>query len=128
MNAGLTGRTIIVTGAAGGIGSATARLLAAAGANIVATDYAQDGEASPMEAVKSSISRPPTTDEDLMAAIATGDSDAFAELVRRHHRRVGRLIVELQPRAADRNLNACLPKVAIKDPNENPVSIAYSAK
>jgi RNA polymerase sigma-70 factor, ECF subfamily len=46
---------------------------------------------SPMKAVKSFVSRPPTTDEDLMAAIATGDSDAFAELVRRHHRRVRRL-------------------------------------
>jgi hypothetical protein len=29
---------------------------------------------------------------------------------------------------ADRNLNAYLPKVAIKDPNENRISIAYGAE
>ena len=40
---GIAGRTAIVTGAAGGIGSATCRRLHAEGANIVAVDLDQAG-------------------------------------------------------------------------------------
>jgi len=41
----LEGKTIIVTGAAGGIGSVTSRILASAGANLVLTDVGEAGEA-----------------------------------------------------------------------------------
>ncbi|MDB5393489.1 MAG: hypothetical protein JWM91_995 [Rhodospirillales bacterium] len=44
-----------------------------------------------METAKSREHQQPATDEDLMEAIATGDSDAFAELVKRHLGRVARL-------------------------------------
>ncbi|MFM8154835.1 MAG: SDR family NAD(P)-dependent oxidoreductase, partial [Actinomycetes bacterium] len=40
---GIAGRTAIVTGAAGGIGSATCRRLHAEGANVVAVDLDQAG-------------------------------------------------------------------------------------
>ena len=47
------GKVAIVTGAAGGIGSATARLLAKAGARVVATDMrAADGERLVAEIVR----------------------------------------------------------------------------
>jgi RNA polymerase sigma-70 factor (ECF subfamily) len=55
----------------------------------------------PVEAVMLSAFRPPTTDEDLMEAIATGDSDAFAKLVKRHLRRVVSLASSMQGSRTD---------------------------
>ena len=43
LGAGLEGRGVIVTGAAGGIGRATARMMAAAGARVAAVDVDRDG-------------------------------------------------------------------------------------
>ena len=48
----LENRTIIVTGAAGGIGRATALILGAAGANVVASDIDANG-ADTVEAIRS---------------------------------------------------------------------------
>lgn len=43
LGAGLEGRGVIVTGAASGIGRATARMMAAAGARVAAVDVDRDG-------------------------------------------------------------------------------------
>ena len=43
LGAGLEGRGVIVTGAAGGIGRATARMMAAAGARVASVDIDRDG-------------------------------------------------------------------------------------
>ncbi|MYI20021.1 MAG: SDR family NAD(P)-dependent oxidoreductase, partial [Acidimicrobiia bacterium] len=43
MGAGLEGRGVIVTGAARGVGAATARAMAAAGARVAAVDRNADG-------------------------------------------------------------------------------------
>ena len=48
----LENRTIIVTGAAGGIGRATSLILGAAGANVVASDIDANG-ADTVEAIRS---------------------------------------------------------------------------
>lgn len=62
---GLEGRTIVVTGAAGGQGEAEARLLAASGARVVATDVA---EGSPGDGI--SYRRLDVADEAGWAALA----------------------------------------------------------
>ena len=48
LGAGLEGRGVIVTGAASGIGRATTRLMAAAGARVAAVDIDRDGLAETM--------------------------------------------------------------------------------
>lgn len=53
MTIDFTGQTVLVTGAAGGIGRAYSRLLAARGANVIVNDLAVDGQSS--EAARSLV-------------------------------------------------------------------------
>lgn len=53
MTGTLQGKTIIVTGAGGGIGRAACVVLAAAGANVVVTDIGKDAGAATVDAVRS---------------------------------------------------------------------------
>jgi NAD(P)-dependent dehydrogenase (short-subunit alcohol dehydrogenase family) len=48
----LSGKSIIVTGAGGGIGRATSLVLAAAGANVVVTDIAEDAGRATVDAIR----------------------------------------------------------------------------
>jgi NAD(P)-dependent dehydrogenase (short-subunit alcohol dehydrogenase family) len=50
----LSGKSIIVTGAGGGIGRATSLVLAAAGANVVVTDIAEEAGRATVDAIRSS--------------------------------------------------------------------------
>jgi 3alpha(or 20beta)-hydroxysteroid dehydrogenase len=65
----LTGRTIVITGAAGGQGAAEALMLAAAGARVIATDV---GEATPPVFAGTAVvyQRLDVTDETAWAALA----------------------------------------------------------
>lgn len=53
MTGSLQGKTIIVTGAGGGIGRAASLVLASAGANVVVTDIAKDAGVATVDAVRS---------------------------------------------------------------------------
>ena len=53
----LTGRSAIVTGAAGGIGSAVARALAVAGADVLVTDLDKDAAAAVAESISAAGGR-----------------------------------------------------------------------
>jgi 3alpha(or 20beta)-hydroxysteroid dehydrogenase len=66
---GLTGRTIVITGAAGGQGAAEALMLEAAGARVIATDV---GEAAPPVFAGTAVAyrRLDVTDETAWAALA----------------------------------------------------------
>ncbi len=82
---GIAGRTAIVTGAAGGIGSATCRRLHAEGANIVAVDLDQAGlDALVAElgdrivAVRADVTNPEQTEAFFDTAVSTfGSVDMF---------------------------------------------------
>ncbi|MEU1971465.1 SDR family oxidoreductase [Microbacterium sp. NPDC019599] len=65
---GLEGRTVVVTGAGGGQGAAEARLLADAGARVVATDVS---DAAPAQLAGIEYRRLDVTDESAWAALAT---------------------------------------------------------
>src|SRR3984885_1869347 len=54
MTGALAGKSIIVTGAGGGIGRATSLVLAAAGANVVVTDIAEEAGRATVDAIRSS--------------------------------------------------------------------------
>lgn len=66
---GLEGRTVVVTGAAGGQGLATALLLAASGARVIATDIADGAPA--LEGSSVTYRRLDVSDEDAWSALAT---------------------------------------------------------
>lgn len=80
----LAGRSVILTGAGGGIGRAIARMLLDAGARVALTDLRQE----PLDALAGELSRAGVargsdagTDERLLAhAIDAADPDAFAAL------------------------------------------------
>ena len=54
MTGALAGKSIIVTGAGGGIGHAASLVLAAAGANVVVTDIAEEAGRATVDAIRSS--------------------------------------------------------------------------
>ena len=54
MTGALSGKSIIVTGAGGGIGRAASLVLAAAGANVVVTDIAEEAGRATVDAIRSS--------------------------------------------------------------------------
>ncbi|MTD12524.1 SDR family oxidoreductase [Nakamurella sp. YIM 132087] len=58
MTGDFAGRTVIVTGAAGGIGSVTAARFAASGAQVVLVDRSADGLADPAAAIAAGSDRP----------------------------------------------------------------------
>jgi NAD(P)-dependent dehydrogenase (short-subunit alcohol dehydrogenase family) len=72
---GLAGKVAVVTGAAGGIGAATARRLASEGVHVVAVDLSQasalvESLASPGLAVSADVSTPEGVDAYMSAAVA----------------------------------------------------------
>ena len=54
MTGSLQGKSLIVTGAGGGIGRAASLVLAGAGANVVVTDIAEEAGCATVDAVRSS--------------------------------------------------------------------------
>jgi NAD(P)-dependent dehydrogenase (short-subunit alcohol dehydrogenase family) len=54
MTGALSGKSIIVTGAGGGIGRAASLVLAAAGANVIVTDIAEEAGRATVDAIRSS--------------------------------------------------------------------------
>ncbi|MFE7169391.1 SDR family NAD(P)-dependent oxidoreductase [Streptomyces sp. NPDC057616] len=79
------GRTALVTGAASGIGLATARLLGARGANVVVADYNTEGaeqaaEDLKSEGVKAAAVRLDVTDPESVAAAVAFAVDTFGAL------------------------------------------------
>lgn len=81
----LDGRTAIITGAAGGIGAATAALFLAEGASVVLVDRDRDA----LEAASERFDRAKTT----LVAADVSDSDATASYVRAAIEQFGRLDV-----------------------------------
>jgi len=73
---GLSGKTAIVTGAASGIGRAAAKGLAAAGANIFATDIDMDGLSQTEEAIKRDGGNISTAMQDVI------DEERWASIVK----------------------------------------------
>jgi NAD(P)-dependent dehydrogenase (short-subunit alcohol dehydrogenase family) len=69
----LRGKVVIVTGAAGGIGSATSRAFAAAGARVVVTDRAQEG--------LTALARELGSDADVIPVVADVTREADVERV-----------------------------------------------
>jgi NAD(P)-dependent dehydrogenase (short-subunit alcohol dehydrogenase family) len=81
----LDGKVALVTGAAGGIGSETARVLAAAGARLVVTDLAGTGVDEVATALRDGGSEAVAqdadlTDEDSVAALMRAVADTFGRL------------------------------------------------
>ncbi|MFF4906259.1 SDR family NAD(P)-dependent oxidoreductase [Streptomyces sp. NPDC001260] len=79
------GRTALVTGAASGIGLATARRLGAGGANVVIADHNAEGaeqaaEALKAEGVKAAAVKLDVTDPESVAAAVTFAVDTFGAL------------------------------------------------
>ena len=73
---GIQGKGVIVTGAAGGIGSATARMFAQQGARVLAVDLEQ-------EAVDAVVATFPEPDRHLSAGTDLGDLAGHEPLLRR---------------------------------------------
>jgi NAD(P)-dependent dehydrogenase (short-subunit alcohol dehydrogenase family) len=73
----LTGQTVILTGAGGGIGGAVARTIAAAGARLAVTDL----DAAALEPIAAELHAAEA--DVLVQAIDASDRDRFAELVAR---------------------------------------------
>lgn len=80
----LEGRTAIVTGAAHGIGAATARLMLSAGLNVVLADVDAD-------AVEAATESAAATGRAIAVTADVSDGDAVASLVEETKRRFGRV-------------------------------------
>jgi len=81
LGAGLEGRGVIVTGAAGGIGRATALAFAATGARVMAVDLDEDGAAATVAAMEG--------DGHLAVGADLADIDGHARLVARARDELG---------------------------------------
>lgn len=84
-NSEFAGRTALVTGAASGIGLATARRLGAGGANVVIADYNAEGAAQAAEdlkaeGIKAAAVKLDVTDPESVAAAVTFAVDTFGAL------------------------------------------------
>ena len=73
---GLEGRTVVITGAAGGQGLAAALLLSAAGARVIATDIADAAPA--LEGIAAAYRRLDVADEDGWASLAADLEEELA--------------------------------------------------
>lgn len=86
MKLDFSGRTVIVTGASGGIGSATCRALLASGANVVLVDWSADslatisGELSAVDGDRVLALRLDVSSEEDMAAMAQQTLDRFGRI------------------------------------------------
>ena len=83
--ADLNGKTVIVTGAASGIGQASALVLARAGANVVVSDVTRDGGEATAEQIKAAggsglFIRADLTDEGEVRSLVEAAVDAFGRL------------------------------------------------
>jgi NAD(P)-dependent dehydrogenase (short-subunit alcohol dehydrogenase family) len=85
MNRTLEGKVIIVTGAGGGIGRDSCRVLAAAGARLVLSDFAETDGLASLEALRAS------GHDALFVAADVGSEDSMRELVARTMSAYGRL-------------------------------------
>ncbi len=83
---GIEDRGVVVTGAAGGIGSATARMFAEEGARVLAVDLEQD-------AVDAVVSTLPGPDRHLAAGVDLRETAGHEQLLRRGLEAFGRLDV-----------------------------------
>lgn len=85
MDFGLTGKTAIITGAAGGIGAAIAERFCGEGANVVVADIDENKAAASVESLKRSAGRAlavraDVTDEQSVQSLVTSAHDMFGSV------------------------------------------------
>ncbi|MFN8636101.1 MAG: beta-ketoacyl-ACP reductase [Chloroflexota bacterium] len=96
----LSGKVAIVTGAANGIGAATARRLASEGARLVVVDLAEDSLAETVGAITSSGG------EALALAGDVSNADDVARIVKQAHEQLGRIDILINNAGINRDAMA----------------------